>query len=91
MTRDISSFISWFIQQVVNIGTKTIEIIDSIVIYEGVTMLDFIIAIILLGMFLTIILTIPQNAMNKAERNVKEYKNEQRRKEYKERNKKRKG
>lgn len=68
MTRDISSFISWFIQQVVNIGTKTIEIIDSIVIYQGVTLLDFIIAIAILGMFLTIILAIPQNAMNKVEK-----------------------
>lgn len=68
MTRDISSFISWFIQQVVNIGTSAINIIDSIVIYEGVTLLDFIIAIILLGMFLTIILAIPQNAMNKVEK-----------------------
>lgn len=65
---DISDFITWFIEQVVNIGTKTIAIIDSIIIYEGVTMLDFIIAIILLGMFLTIILAIPQNAMNKAEK-----------------------
>lgn len=68
MTRDISSFISWFIQQVVNIGTKAIEIVDSIVIYGGVTMLDFIIAIAILGMFLTIILAIPQNAMNKVEK-----------------------
>lgn len=80
MTRDISSFISWFIQQVVNIGTKAIEIIDSIIIYEGVTMLDFIIAIILLGMFLTIILAIPQNAMNKAERNVRENRKKERNK-----------
>lgn len=87
MTRDISSFINWFIQQVVNIGTKAIAIIDSIVIYEGVTLLDFIIAIILLGMFLTIILAVPQNAMNKAESNVREYKAEQRKKEYKERKK----
>lgn len=80
MTRDISSFISWFIQQVVNIGTKAIAIIDSIVIYEGVTLLDFIIAIILLGMFLTIILAIPQNAMNKAERNVRENRKKERNK-----------
>lgn len=80
MTRDISSFISWFIQQVVNIGTKAIAIIDSIVIYGGVTLLDFIIAIILLGMFLTIILAIPQNAMNKAERNVRENRKKERNK-----------
>lgn len=74
MTRDISSFISWFIQQVVNIGTKAIAIIDSIVIYQGVTLLDFIIAIILLGMFLSLILTIPQNAMHKVEKIGKERK-----------------
>lgn len=84
---DISSFISWFIQQVVNIGTSAINILDSIIIYKGVSMLDFIIAITILGMFLGIILAIPQNAINKAERNVREYKNEQRRKEYKERKK----
>lgn len=80
MTRNISSFISWFIQQVVNIGTKAIEIIDSVVIYEGVTLLDFIIAITVLGMFLTIILAIPQNAMNKAEKSIKESKRKERNK-----------
>lgn len=84
---DISNFISWFIQQVVNIATGAINILDNIIIYQGVTMLDFIIAITILGMFLGIILAIPQNAMNKAENNIKEYKAEQRRKEYKERKK----
>ena len=84
---NISNFISWFIQQVVNIATGAINILDNIIIYQGVTMLDFIIAIVILGMFLTIILAIPENAMNKAEKNVREYKNEQRRKEYKERKK----
>lgn len=68
MTRDISNFISWFIQQFINIGTQVINILDNIVIYGGVTLLDFIIAITILGMFLSIILAIPQNAMHKVER-----------------------
>lgn len=84
---NISNFIEWFIQQFINIGTQAINILDSIIIYDNVSILDFIIAIMILGMFLTIILAIPQNAMNKAENNIKEYKAEQRRKEYKERKK----
>ena len=75
---NISNFISWFIEQVVNIGTGAINILDSIIIYQGVTMLDFIIAITILGMFLTIILAIPQNAMSKAEKNVRESKRKER-------------
>ena len=85
---NVSNFIEWFITQFVNIGTQIINIIDGIIIYGNVSLLDFIIAIAILGMFLTLILTIPQNAMNKAESNIKEYKAEQRRKEYKERKKK---
>lgn len=84
---DISSFIEWFIQQFIYIGTKAINILDSVIIYGNVSILDFVIAITILGMFLGIILAIPQNAMNKAESNVREYKAEQRRKEYKERKK----
>lgn len=65
---NISNFIEWFITQFVNIGTQIINIIDGIIIYGNVTLLDFIIAITILGMFLSLILTIPQNAMNKVER-----------------------
>lgn len=65
---NISNFISWFIQQFVNIGTQIINIIDGIIIYGNVTLLDFIIAITILGMFLSLILTIPQNAMHKVEK-----------------------
>lgn len=71
---DISNFINWFIQQFVNIGRQTINIIDNIIIYQNVSMLDLIITIVIIGMFLNLILTIPQNAMNKAERNVRENK-----------------
>ena len=71
---NISNFIEWFIQQFVNIGTQIINIIDGIVIYANVSLLDFIIAITILGMFLSLILTIPQNAMHKVEKIGKERK-----------------
>lgn len=68
MNRDISTFINWFITQFVKIGKELIEIIDSIKIYQEVSLLDLTIAIAILGMFLSLILAIPQNAMNKAEK-----------------------
>lgn len=71
---NISNFIEWFIQQFVNIGTQTINILDGIVIYGSVSLLDFIIAITIIGMFLSLILTIPQNAMHKVEKIGKERK-----------------
>ena len=76
MSRDISSFINWFISQFVNIGKKLIEILDSIKIYQSVSLLDLTIAIAILGMFLGIIMAIPQNAMNKAEKVKRETKKE---------------
>ena len=71
---NISNFIEWFIQQFVNIGTQIINIIDGIIIYGNVSLLDFIVAITILGMFLSLILTIPQNAINKVEKIEKERK-----------------
>lgn len=79
MSVDISNFITWFITQVVNIGTRCINLIDNIKIYNTVSILDLTITIVIIGMFLELILTIPQNSMSKAEKNVKEYKAEQRR------------
>lgn len=75
---NISNFIQWFIEQFVEIGKKMIGIIDGIIIYQNISLLDFIIAIVILGMFLELILTIPNNAMNKAERNVRENKRKER-------------
>lgn len=80
---DISSFIDWFITQFVNIGTQIINLLDNIRIYNTVSILDLIITIVIIGVFLELILTIPQNSMNGAKNNVKEYKAEQRRKERK--------
>lgn len=77
---NISNFIEWFITQFINIGTQVINIIDGIIIYGNVSLLDFIVAITILSMFLSLILTIPQNAMNKAEKNIKESKRKERNK-----------
>lgn len=71
---NISNFIEWFITQFVNIGTQIINIIDGIIIYGNVSLLDFIITITILGMFLSLILTIPQNAIHKVEKIGKERK-----------------
>ena len=71
---NVSNFIEWFITQFINIGTQIINIIDGVIIYGNVSLLDFIIAITILGMFLSLILTIPQNAMHKVERIGKERK-----------------
>lgn len=68
MNINISNFIEWFIQQFINIGTQVINILDGIMIYGSVSLLDFIIAITIIGMFLSLILTIPQNAMHKVEK-----------------------
>ena len=54
--------------RIIIIGTQIINIIDGIIIYGNVSLLDFIIAITILGMFLSLILTIPQNAMHKVEK-----------------------
>ena len=68
MNVNIAKFLEWFITQFINIGTQVINIIDGIIIYGNVSLLDFIIAITILGMFLSLILTIPQNAMHKVEK-----------------------
>lgn len=78
MSVNISSFIQWFIEQFVEIGKKMIGIIDGIIIYQNISLLDLIITITILGMFLELILSIPKNAMNKAERNVRESKRKER-------------
>lgn len=78
MSVNISEFIQWFIEQFVNIGKKMIGIIDGIIIYQNISLLDLIIAITILGMFLELILTIPKNAMNKAEKNIRENKRKER-------------
>lgn len=59
---NISSFINWFINQFINIGSQLLSKLDMIQLRNNVSLLDFIIAITIIGMFIPIILTIPNNA-----------------------------
>lgn len=77
---NITTFMDWFINQIVNIFTWMTGQLDNIQIYGNVTLLDFTITITIIGIFITIILTLPQNAnrmSSRAERNRrKENKND---------------
>ena len=81
MNINVGKFLEWFIEQFINIGTQVINILDGIIIYGNVSLLDFNIAIAILGMFLSLILTIPQNAINKVEKIGKERKKDKNDKE----------
>lgn len=61
---DITSFTTWFINQIVDLATNITTKIDSINIYNTVTLLDFIIAITTLGIFLEIIINAPKGISN---------------------------
>lgn len=69
-----SNFIEWFIQQFINIGTQVINILDGIIIYGNVSLLNLIITLTIIEMFISLILTIPQNVMHKMEKIGKERK-----------------
>lgn len=56
---DISSFVSWFINIIVNIIGAVLDILENIHIATNVSLLDFIIAIIVIGAFISIVITIP--------------------------------
>lgn len=61
---NISQFIEWFLTQFIRIGTNLLAQLNNITIYQDVTLLEFIITITIIGIFIGIILTVPQN-MNK--------------------------
>lgn len=54
---DISSFMGWFINQFTTIGANLIQKIDNIIIYNNVSLLDFIITIAIIGAFLPLVIT----------------------------------
>ena len=59
---NISNFFQWFLNQFIAIATNLIGKLDNITIYQNVTLLDFIITITIVGIFIEIILTLPNNA-----------------------------
>ena len=55
---NISNFMSWFIQQFINIASNMINKIDQIILYGNVTLLDFTITIAIIGAFVGILITV---------------------------------
>lgn len=57
---DISNFINWFINQVINIFSWAFNLLDSIT-FNGTSLLKVIVTIIIIGVLIPVILTISQN------------------------------
>ena len=71
---NIANFMSWFITQFITIGTFLINKLDQIKLIGNVSILDFTITITIIGIFLSIVLTMPQNMnrlSSRAERRLK--------------------
>lgn len=56
---NIANFTNWFINQVVSIWTQIINILSEIDLIENVSIIEFLIAIILLGIFIPILINTP--------------------------------
>lgn len=59
---NIANFIEWFIQSFITIASYMVQKLDEIYIASNVTLLDFTITITIIGIFISIVLTLPQNA-----------------------------
>ena len=57
---DITSFLSWFLDQILNIFTQIFNILDSIKFF-GTSLLYFIITIIILGALVEVVLTLSKS------------------------------
>lgn len=57
---DISYFINWFIDQVINIFSWAFNLLDTIT-FNGTSLLKVIVTIIIIGVLIPVILTISQN------------------------------
>lgn len=71
---NIASFMEWFLNQFVNIATNMLGKLDQIILYGNVSLMDFIITITIVGIFIGIVLTIPNNAnrlSSRAERKMR--------------------
>lgn len=65
---NITNFITWFIEQFISIGTSILTTLDNIKIYNTVSLLDFTITIAIIGIFIEIVITIPNQALRNADR-----------------------
>lgn len=58
---NITNFMGWFLSIFITIGTFMFTKLNTIMLVENVSMLDFIIALTIISIFINIILTMPQN------------------------------
>lgn len=63
MEINISSFMTWFLSQIYSIFSQIFSLLDRIILAPGVSLLDFIITIFILGIVVTILVATPGNAM----------------------------
>lgn len=71
---NITNFMEWFLNQFIGIATNMLGKLDQIILYGNVSLMDFIITITIIGIFIGIVLTLPQNAnkiSSRAERKLK--------------------
>ena len=68
---NISTFITWFINSFITIGTQALAYLDQIKIVANVSLLKFIVTITIIGAFINILLTIPNNVNRNVKREAK--------------------
>ncbi len=57
---NITTFMTWFINSFIHIGSQILSYLDQIKIYGTISLMDFIITIVIVGAFLSIIITSPR-------------------------------
>lgn len=73
---NISNFITWFINQFVYIGSNLLGKLDQIILWGNVSLMDFIITIMVLGAFVSIIITAPNLGIVRREMRKERAKND---------------
>lgn len=73
---NIAEFITWFINEFIKIGTNILNKLDNIYITDNVSLLEFTITITIIGIFINIILTLPNNINRISSRYERKQKND---------------
>ena len=73
---NIGTFMTWWLNQFVNIGINMFYYMNNIELVANVTLLNFIITITIIGAFINILLTIPNTTNNKVRRESKKSRKE---------------
>lgn len=57
---NITTFMTWFINSFIQIGSQLLGYLDNLKIYGTISMLDFMITITIIGAFIGMIITAPK-------------------------------